>query len=107
MGTILQAAELEVGDLVREHRGGTPLSPGFAHVRKIVATRTVNVGQTYQVLQTEDVEGRGLRGEINLSGTLVVEKLDYIPLAEVESVLRNLKPGEQLNIVYADGKFWA
>lgn len=107
MGTVIQASELVEGDIIREYRGASPLTPGHAVLRKITGSRVVQTSARYAVLQTEDLQGRQLTGEMSLFGTLSVERLDEIPLAEVVPVLSTLKPGEQLNIVYAEGRFWA
>lgn len=106
MGHIIQAAELEIGDLYREYLSSNRYGPGRTYVRKVTGSRTVRTSETYQVLTTMDVEGKGLHGEISLRADMSIEKLEEIYLAEVNEVLTGLSPGEQLNIVYAEGRFW-
>lgn len=106
MGTVIQANELEVGDLYRDYNSGSRLTPGGAIIRKVTGSREHTFTETYTVLETEDIEGRNLRGEISLRRELAVERLDEISEANIGSELRGMYPGDQLNIVYYDMRFW-
>lgn len=106
MGQIVQASELETGDLYREYRAGNRLGPGGACVRRVTGSRTVRTVETYAVLTTTDVEGRGLHGEMSLRADLSIEKLDRVDIREVVEVLKIARPGETISATYCDGGFW-
>lgn len=106
MGTVIQASELEVGDLYRAYRIPSRIEPGGSIIRKITGARTVRTSETYRVLETRAIDGTQ-RGEISLRADISVERLDTAGTpAEIADTLSYMMPGEQLNIVYAEGRFW-
>ena len=107
MGNMMQANELEPGDLYREFRPhSAAFGPGGAHVLMVTGRRTVRYAETYQVLETTSIDGRNLRGEISLRTDQTVERLDRVDLREVTELLKVAQPGETVAATYYDGWFW-
>lgn len=97
MGQIIQAAELQTGDLYRQYSSLVGVV-----IRRVTGRRTVKTAETYEVLTTEALDG-GQRGEISLRADVTVERLESVNLMDLAGSMRYASVGEQFNVVYANG----
>ena len=106
MSTIIQASELEIGDLYVTYSALGRDGAGEARVRQVTGHRTIRIAETYQVLETLALDGTR-RGEMSLRADKSVERLD--PVGSVGDLVMGLKylpMGNQQLIVAHDGRLW-
>lgn len=106
MGNIIQATELEVGDLYRTYRPASAHYPGRTEVRRVTGRRTIRYVETYSVLETLSIDGRELHGEVSLRADVTVEKLERVDLRDVTELLKVMPTGASLIATYFDGGFY-
>lgn len=106
MGEVIQARELEVGDLYRTYSALPRDTGGSCTVRRVVSRRVLRTVESYEVLETASIDGRGLRGEISLRSDVAVERLERQCQRDVVAMLPYLEPGTTINVTYFDQSFW-
>lgn len=107
MGTIIQAAELNVGDLYVTYSSTGRDRAGEAEVRQITGRRVVRSVETYAVLETLALDGTR-RGEISLRAEHSVERLDSAgSVADLTAALQYMPSGDTLFVAYFEGRYYA
>lgn len=102
MGTVIEAAELQPGDLYRGVMLGA-VERGQAY--KVLTARTYVAATTYRVIEAVNVS-TGNHASINLSSTTLVARLAEVDRRDVCAAIDGGHDGAQFTVVLHDGKLW-
>ncbi|QBI96442.1 hypothetical protein SEA_DONNY_84 [Mycobacterium phage Donny] len=102
MSTVIEASELQPGDLYRGVMLGA-VERGQAY--RVITARTYVAAKTYRVIEAVNVS-TGNHASINLSSTTLVARLAPVDRRDVCAAIDSANDGDQFTVVLHDGEMW-
>lgn len=102
MSTVIEAAELQPGDL---YRGVMLGAVERGEVYRVVEARTYVAAVQYRVLEAVNVS-TGNHASINLNSTTLVARLAPVDRRDLCAALDSANDGAQVSVVRHGGEWW-